>query len=592
MRNHLPDFSTIVLLSLAGMSSLYAQAQPPVITAGTVVNAASRLPPGLPNYGLAQGSMFMLSGQGLASGTPPNTVANLTNPPLPTTLAGASMRITAGGATVDVPMVYAAPDRLAGIVPSTTPAGDGTITVTFNGRTSAPAPITVVPGAFGIFTLNQSGAGPGVFTSPDFAVDSAMAQRLFGPFFPDSTYAGNTLVAVAHPGDQLVIWGTGLGPLNAPVAVYVGNVNADVTSQGPASCCAGVDQIVFTVPPGVQGCYVPVAVKIGAVVSNFATVSISSDGSVCSDPTGWSVADLQSSAGGAPMNVGDISLTQATANFSVPGVGTAQGTLDFGNAGFTRYTGPPLGVLASIGDSGGVPIPSSGCLVLPFQSNGPLFDNFLPGTKDLPFGGDAPFQFLDAGGALNITGPAGAVQLPKFNGRGADDEYKVQGTIIGGGLPPLIPPTPQFLAPGSYTVDNGSGGADVKSFSATLSIPSDHASWTGQDAIGNIDRSQGLTITWSGSGPVAILGNSANTAAGAGAQFVCAAGDVDNGSFTVPTWVLSALPASGLGTDIPAPVAFLGVFTTLPAPTRFQAPGIDIGYFNWGAVQMKNVNFQ
>jgi hypothetical protein len=36
------------------------------------------------------------------------------------------------------------------------------------------------------------------------------------------------------------------------------------------------------------------------------------------------------------------------------------------------------------------------------------------------------------------------------------------------------------------------------------------------------------------------------------------------------------------------------IFTaaTLPAPTRFQAPGIDIGYFNWAAVQLKNVNFQ
>ena len=230
--------------------------------------------------------------------------------------------------------------------------------------------------------------------------------------------------------------------------------------------------------------------------------------------------------------------------------------------------------------------------MLPFQSNGPFFDNFLPGPADLPFGGDAPSQFLDAGPALNITGPAGARQLPKNQKEGANTEYKVQGSVIGGGLPPVVPLTPEFLAPGSFTVDNGSGGADVKGFGAALTIPSDHASWTGQDAIGNIDRSQGLTITWSGSGLVAILGNSANPAAGVGAQFTCVAGDADNGTFTVPAWVLSALPASGLATDIPAPVAFLAVGATLPAPTRFQAPGIDIGYFNWAAVQVKNVNFQ
>ena len=54
---------------------------------------------------------------------------------------------------------------------------------------------------------------------------------------------------------------------------------------------------------------------------------------------------------------------------------------------------------------------------------------------------------------------------------------------------------------------------------------------------------------------------------------------------------MSALPASGLATDIPVPVAFLGVLTGLP-PIRFQAHGIDIGYFDWFAAQLKNVNFQ
>jgi hypothetical protein len=101
-----------------------------------------------------------------------------------------------------------------------------------------------------------------------------------------------------------------------------------------------------------------------------------------------------------------------------------------------------------------------------------------------------------------------------------------------------------------------------------------------------------LTITWSGSGLVAIVGNSVNPAAGVGAQFICIAGDAESGSFTVPAWVMSTLPASGLATDIPAPVAFLGMAATLPAPGRFEAPGLDIGYFTWFTLQLKNVNFQ
>jgi hypothetical protein len=55
---------------------------------------------------------------------------------------------------------------------------------------------------------------------------------------------------------------------------------------------------------------------------------------------------------------------------------------------------------------------------------------------------------------------------------------------------------------------------------------------------------------------------------------------------------MATLPVSGLATDIPAPVASLAVAATLPTPTRFQAPGIDVGYFTWFAAQLKNVNFQ
>jgi uncharacterized protein (TIGR03437 family) len=108
-------------------------------------------------------------------------------------------------------------------------------------------------------------------------------------------------VNAAHPGDQLVIWGTGLGAdPTAPVQVRVGGVVAIVGSQGRASCCSGVDQIQFTVPDGVPGCYVPVAVQTSGGISNFATISIAPSGSACSDPLGWSASDL---ASGAPQTL-------------------------------------------------------------------------------------------------------------------------------------------------------------------------------------------------------------------------------------------------------------------------------------------------
>src|SRR5207247_1984654 len=119
--------------------------------------------------------------------------------------------------------------------------------------------------------------------------------------------------------------------------------------------------------------------------------------------------------------------TRGKFSLSVPVLGTLQATLDFGNGRFKRYSGPPLGVLASIGGSvagfNNTNLPSAGCLVHPFQSAGIFFDNLFPGPDDLPGGDrDTPSQFLDAGPALNITGPAGAKQLTKNTNQNSADQ--------------------------------------------------------------------------------------------------------------------------------------------------------------------------
>ena len=72
--------------------------------------------------------------------------------PLPLALAGTSIKATVDGTTVDLYMIYTSTKQLAAILPSQTPEGTGTLTVTYNGQTSAAAPIRVVRSAFGIFT--------------------------------------------------------------------------------------------------------------------------------------------------------------------------------------------------------------------------------------------------------------------------------------------------------------------------------------------------------------------------------------------------------------------------------------------------------
>ena len=79
-----------------------AHAQPaPVITGGPV-NAASYVLAGLPNAGIAQGSMFILFGTNMG----PGQQANAFTFPLPTTLAGTSIRVAVGSTTVDAIMLY------------------------------------------------------------------------------------------------------------------------------------------------------------------------------------------------------------------------------------------------------------------------------------------------------------------------------------------------------------------------------------------------------------------------------------------------------------------------------------------------------
>lgn len=58
---------------------------------------------------------------------------------------------------------------------------------------------------------------------------------------------------------------------------YVGTEAATAIYRGRAGF-TGEDQINFVVPAGVTGCYVPVAVKIGKIVSNFVTMPIAAAG--------------------------------------------------------------------------------------------------------------------------------------------------------------------------------------------------------------------------------------------------------------------------------------------------------------------------
>jgi uncharacterized protein (TIGR03437 family) len=262
----------ICLLSLFTSAPILAQHN---LFEGGIVNAASLAKVTLPNSSIAQGSVFSAFGSNLGPAQSPSLAF-----PLQTTLGGVSLTVLAGGQSYNAIPLFVSPGQINAVLPSAVPAGSATLTVNYNGASNA-ASFQIVAHSFGIFTMAQSGAGPGVIE--------------------DANYNQYTFTHSALAGDVAIIWGTGLtrvqgneaaGPLPAnqadvPAEVHIGLTQATITYRGRSGCCAGVDQIVFTVPPGITGCQVPVSVQIGDIVSNLPTMPIAADSSrVCSGPEG------------------------------------------------------------------------------------------------------------------------------------------------------------------------------------------------------------------------------------------------------------------------------------------------------------------
>src|SRR5215469_5629377 len=146
-----------VLFILLGAAAF---AKPTINSTPGIVSAATYVPAGFPNSGVAQGSIFTLFGSGLG----PPALTQVTKFPLPKSLAGTSIKITVGGTSVDAIMLWTVASQVAAILPSSAPTGSAQLVLTYNGSASDPIPFQVVTSSFGAFTLNSGGSGTAVIT--------------------------------------------------------------------------------------------------------------------------------------------------------------------------------------------------------------------------------------------------------------------------------------------------------------------------------------------------------------------------------------------------------------------------------------------
>ncbi|MGA3016923.1 MAG: hypothetical protein ABSF62_07365 [Bryobacteraceae bacterium] len=518
----------------------------PTIT--QILNNYGLVPAGFTNSGISPGSLFIIKGSGLADPNAQAVLQSSASPGLQTTLNGASVKVTVGSTTTVPVFYYAIAAQLALVLPSNTPVGNATLTVSYGGQTSSPASFQVVANAMGFDAYYGTGSGLGVATN-------------------NATGALYNYTNSIPPGTTVVMWGSGLGAdptrdttfstsnINQIAGlshIYIGGLDAPIVYQGPSGY-PGLNQVDVTIPAGVApGCNVStVGVNSAGVPTNFLTLPIGNG--VCSDPTfGTNGTQLQNLSGQTNVNNGALFVFQETS--PVNSTGTASQTTDVTEGIFERVTG------SSVGSSSGS-VSLGGCIVTETGATGTT--TTITTTA------------IDAG-TITVTGPVGGTVTLTSSTFGGIGLYFAQ--LAAGAIP---------TSGGTFTF-KGSGGSVspfIGAFTASLTFPNPILSWTNSNNAATVTRSSGLGVSWTGgsSGTYVIIGGSSSaTVSGqsVSGSYTCIA-PVSAGSFTVPSYVLATLPAGSGATSV----------SNYTNYQTFTASGLDSGVLFGGTSQSVNTTY-
>ena len=504
-------------------------AAPPAIAAGGITNAASRMPAGLPAGAVAPGSLFLINGWRMGSEHPDRIV------------------IAVGAESVETSAVSSGAEEIEAVMPENVPLGNAELTVIRDGKASLPAPVRIAAASFGIYSRNKLGWGPGEILNADGVL--------------------NTARHAAAPGEQITIFGTGLGVRHAPrPSIFVGGKRVGkMVSVRKSAFQPGADEIRFVLPrDAAQGCYVPLRVGIDGTVSNTVTIVIGRRGD-CGQAENW-IAPEWSRPGATAL----FAFLSAKLRLSTRAPGPSDFPMDAASASFlTRQRddgtsllamSPPAGTCTSFG----------GKLKL---------SSFLSAIQASDLDGA---RALDAGAAIIVQGSSGTRTL-----RPSDNQKGLYSAFLGGVLPvPVRRPGPLFLNPGNYQI-SVPGGADLAAFQFSAEVPHSIA-WIAPSESSPVDRERGVTVEWKAVRPsdrVFIVAMNTDRRTGATDLCVCAQ-SAGAGSFLVPPDALANIPASS---DIPLskqPFSMILLAELSLQPIRSISPvhGLDAIWFMFGSV--------
>jgi uncharacterized protein (TIGR03437 family) len=263
----------VLVISFGLMTAILPQvgrSQTPAITPTGVVSAATFIN----SQPLSAGGLVSIFGTNLAS-----QLALADTIPLATSLA--NVTVTFNG--IAAPLEFVTSGQINAQIPyEIFPAGtNGTanVIVSNNGVPSAPEPITINQFAPGVFTIPPGGGYSIAIIATD-PNDHARYGALAAPVGAISGYP----TTPARPGDALIVYATGLGPVTPSVqsghdsldtlrytvtkpTVLIGNLASDLFFWGLTPQFPGVYQLNLSVPQATPGDKVPLQVQIGGITS-------------------------------------------------------------------------------------------------------------------------------------------------------------------------------------------------------------------------------------------------------------------------------------------------------------------------------------
>jgi hypothetical protein len=331
---------------------------------------------------------------------------------------------------------------------------------------------------------------------------------------------------------------------------------------------AAWDTIVFTVPEGIEGCQASIAVQAGDVISNIGAISVSRDGGNCPELSAITSGDVTTLSG--KIKIGNILLSRTAVKTLLQGV-SSETVSDVGAVTFVEADlGPnrvpiPAQYLGNLGRAAG------SCVVTSTRSDlRTSSTSGDPGTRTV---------LLDAGPVIRISGPAGAREMQRQESGAYAAAFATLINTSIPGLPPISTGERGFLDPGTYTLDNGSGGSDIPGFQISLD-QAKPVTWDDIDAVTAIPRAQGLTVRWSGGDPegvVWIVGTASRREGEVAftGTFTCYE-RAAAGQFTVPPFVTLHLPA----VDDALSSGSQGLLLLQAVGAKHVViPGVDLTYF-------------